>query len=360
MAKDLAYYMDHPDEMPDDLSVIDGAVEEVGDATDNEQVNEDADAGEGKQVEKSAATGATKQPAGVKEGVEGEPNGESTEAQPAGKPVLKSKDGKHEIPYQVLENERRARQEAEQRFTELQAQVETLMRQQQGKTTTEDQREQAQADVLSDEDLQAMEETSPEMAKAFKGLLGLVQNLREQNDMLAGKHQQQEQAQRLTLQEQVEAAIDSNPVLSYWRAEDPDMWAAATEMDKAIRNDPRNRGLSFEQRFEKVTTALQAIHGKAELPEAYRVSEAPATAPAAPAPAPKPTAQAVKETAQRVQKALAEAEDQQVQSLSDIPGGVPAGNSDLDDLAALSAHELGNKFLSMDPAKMNELLARLG
>ncbi len=98
--RDLEFFLANPDQMPGDLAELEGLMAE------GEQ-----SAGEGEQAPTTGEEGAASGAGAGKEGSAktGEAAAAATEQQ---EQVIKSKDGKHEIPYQVLEGERQARRNA--------------------------------------------------------------------------------------------------------------------------------------------------------------------------------------------------------------------------------------------------------
>ena len=152
-----------------------------------------------------------------------------------------------------------------------------------------------------------------------------------------------------SLQEQADEAIDGNPVLRYWRDKDAKMYDRAADLDALYRQDPDMQSLSFVERFGKVVAALEATHGKAELPPEYAPRVAASSDAATTA---APQAGAIVKPAAAAPRAL---------TLSDLPGGAPPISNDAK-LESMSNHEIGshvNRLMDrgiMDPMALVKAL----
>ena len=349
--RNLEFFMANPDQMPGNLdelaaSLADAGESVVGDeGTTDEQANSSAASG-AKGGEKAAAAGEVKPEAEKPEG-EAAKEGEGEAA-----PVILSKNGKHQIPYSVLETEREQRRAAENALQSLQRQVEELTARVNGTAKPEGTKPTELVDEVSEEDIAAIAEDFPAHGKALKALMAKVSHLTQELDQVRSAEGRRTQTEQQQASATVQEAIDASPQLSYWQSKDPEMFAVAVRFDNQIKADPRNRGLSLDQRFEKVVAAVEAVYGPTELPDEFRRETPAPSSKGAPADT-KPNVVA------NAKKAIQEAEGRaSVRSLSDIPGGVPPMADELQELDQLSATELGNKFLRMDPAQIASILAR--
>lgn len=245
---------------------------------------------------------------------------------------VQAKDGKHVIPYSVLERERSRAARAESALQALAAEIEQLKT---GKPA-------APAQVqLSEDELAQLDGDLPSVAKAIRAQMAMVESLTNTVSQL-----QREQSVVVQTHE-VEAAIAAIPDLAAWRdaasrESDPDplMFNRACDLDAVLRNDPVWANRSIAERFAKVVEAISALYGGQSVapktePDPADLKKA-ADAKLASAPAPVPT------------------------SLSDIPGGAPPSQSDFETLESTSAVALGNRFLSMTPEQQDAMLARIG
>jgi hypothetical protein len=357
--RDLDYYVDHPSELPQDFAQIAGFEEGEGEesgGTVSEAIGE----------EKGASTqpdAKTESDAGKKEGT-AESKGDATAATEGEAPkVVLSKDGQHAIPYGVLESERAARKAAEDAAKRFEEQLAALKAAQATGTVKEQAQAQAKVDEsvgdLSPEDLEALESDFPAVAKAIKGMNAAMVKQAERIEHMQRAEIARGQREQATASTSVQEAIDKNPTLSYWQQKDAEAFERAKAFDNQFRQDPKLRGLSLDERFAKVVTAIESVYGPTELPDGFK--------PAAPAAKPTSTATttakpaAKKDVEAEAAKAVKEAEAKgaTVQTLSDIPGGVPPESEEITQMGQLSAHELGNKFMNMSPLEIGRILQRL-
>jgi hypothetical protein len=340
--RDLDYYMDHPEDIPEGTDIealvaggsVAKSVEQVTDETGESSASSGA-VGEGK----SAEVGESKTQAETQQG--------------DAKPVIQSKNGKHSIPYSVLESERAQRQAAEAAQQQLQDRLTALEQQLRSGNSTPSEGA-TEAPDLSDDEITQISEDFPSTGKALKALMARVETLNQQLLSVQQAEGNRRQVEKQTASNTVQEAIDNNSTLSYWQAQDPEMFAEAVKLDNQLKANPRNRALSFDERFQKVVTGMEAIYGPTELPEEYRQQAAKEATPAAVS----NTKQATN-VAAAANKAIAEAQtSSRVKTLSEIPGGVPPETDEITQLGTMSAQDLGNKFMKMDMNQLSALLQR--
>lgn len=334
--RDLEYYLANPHEMPGNLEEIEKLVEGEGSEESGslEQAVNDASAGE-QATEPKAAEKVVEQQA--------EPAAKEAEAQP----VLKSRDGKHEIPYTVLQTEREQRKAAEQKLAEMQQQLAAMQSQATGTAPAQAEAAQHQTETLSDDEISKISEDFPAMGKLLTAMKSQMEALGQQLQDVRAQEDVRRQSEARSASTTVQEAIDHNPALSLWQREHPEVFQAAVQFDNQIKSDPRNQGLTLDQRFEKVVKAVTAVYEDAPLPAALQQ-----TAPAAPKVDPQQVAAAA-------QKAIEQAQGKPaIRSLSDIPGGTAPAVDEMQAMGLMSAADLGNKLMSMKPEEVMALLAR--
>ena len=344
--RDLDYFMANPHELPGSLGDLEQAVmamqpEGEGDPEVATETTGEQGAASGTTAAETTAT-TTKPSEQQQEQTKGD--------EPA--PVLKSKDGKHEIPYSVLQTEREQRKAAETALQQMQQTVAELKaRVEGGQVATPA----ATDDVPTDADIDAISGDFPAVGKMLKTLAAQVGKLNQELSTVRDSEGNRREREANTASTTVQEAIDNNPTLSYLQTQDPERFSRAVQFDNVIKADPRNRGLSLDERFAKVVQTMEAAYGPTELPaEFQRAASTPPAAAAAPAAKP---AQAGKGNV-AAKPAAAPAPRPEVASLSDIPGGVPPESDEVTQLGLLSAADLGNKFMSMDPNKVLAILAK--
>ncbi len=224
-----------------------------------------------------------------------------------------------------------------------------------GNAPTQEQVAAATETGLSQDEIDQVAEDFPGVAKLLKGMSAQVEALNRQLDEVRQAEQRRNGVEQQRASNTVQEAIDANPVLTYWQQRDADMFAEAVKLDNQIKANPRMQGLSLDERFSKVVSSLEAMYGPTELPAEFQR--------AAPAAAGKPAATAArvdpKQVAAAAQRAIESAQSSSsVRSLSDIPGGAPPETDEIGQLGLMSAADLGNKFMNMDPAAVMKILAR--
>jgi len=380
ITKDLKYYLANPEEMPTDPKLIEQLARETMQAAlgTNEQdltidryvttepVNKDERTGassdaeaklaeEAKQKADAEALAAQK----AKEEVDAAKVAADAEAlkvaeaaaQTAKAPETKpegilAKDGKNVIPYAVLTSARERAEAAERLAAERARELEQLKAEKSGKAT-----EQAlEAEVLSDEELAALAEDSPTLAKILKAQQDHIAQQDEAIRNLATHATQQIVDAETEAKSEVQAAIDSNPVLSAWQVDaDQSRWDEAARLDKALRESPLWRNKSFDERFAKVVELTKATFGDEAEPVVEQVKDVKVEK------QPSPTAAEIQAAAEA--KLAAKSKAALPVSLSSIPGGTPPAVDEKDRVEQMSSVELGNKFLGMTQEQLQAYLA---
>lgn len=213
-------------------------------------------------------------------------------AKPAEVAGVSTKDGKHIIPYAVLEAERakaaRAGQ-AEQEAAQLREQLAQLQAQ---KTA------QPVPGTHSEEEIERIANDFPELAQSMRATNALAQ------EMAALKAQlEQVTAPQQPADDPVQAEIDRAPLLATWQAQGGEAWARAVEEDKNLRNSKFWSGKTMTERFAEVQRRV-ALEVGAPTPDTPKPLPAAPAADPTPAPAARPT-------------------------LSDLPGSAPSTEQDV-------------------------------
>lgn len=186
------------------------------------------------------------------------------DAQPQPDAIL-ARDGKHLIPITVLDSARNeastakaaaqaeaeARVAAEQRLAELQAKLDAM---QVGdtKATTD-------VSTLSAEELSAMEEDFPVIAKGYRAMQAEIARLQALSEAqeAAGKLEEVNTTART-----VQDLIDANPKLSALQTTNPEGWAKAVAIDDGLKAAMPD----MASRFTAVVAAYEAQYGVVTVP----------------------------------------------------------------------------------------------
>jgi hypothetical protein len=314
---DLASYLESG-EVPNDPEILAKLYQEAtaGEAEESSSSEQD-EAGKTAGAASGAGTQASTE-AGESKTPEKEPDG------------ILAKDGKHVISYDVLKSERQARQEAQQRLREMEAEIERL------KNPASTQQPSLAFKTMTDEQIQELKDYFPEQYEAIAS---------QQAAMVAANQKlslfEQEEQKRLAEEQQkvaltVQEEIDNNPILSHWQRNSPEIWAECVEMDNRLRANPATANLSMTERFAKVAAAMSQIYETPIKADAEKQQSSTKTAPA-------PTQQ----------KPI-------INSLSDIPGGEAPEASERQRLEDASSAEIGDRFMKMTEDQRNAYLNSLG
>lgn len=333
----------------DDLDVTEDNVDELinqlgqESETDEADADTDKDTDQGAEKEKGEADADagddTKKPGDADTDAKDTPADEKATQDDEPQRVIKTRDGKHEIPYSVLESERQKNAELQRKLDELKQRQQALGDKAPEKKPDQDTGKSADKD---DFDLEAFrEEFGDEAAEAEVKRRIKVEALEKRQVQLEAElaenkkwREDQEAKSRQTAADQVNEAIDSIPTLRDWREKDDPMWHAAVALDQRLMDDPEFKDMSFQQRFEAV---VQRLTGQK----------------------PKPTE---KDLEKEVDTKLAEQEaagGSVPNSLSDIPGGVNTDQSESDTLERMTPTQLESKLEKMSPDELDAYLARL-
>lgn len=336
-AKDLAYYEGRPDELGE-LSI-----EQI------DALYANANLGEG---DTGAKPESGKAPEAAPEGKKPEVKEEGLETPPAGNTGeetlppegVATKDGKHIIPFEVLEKERSRAADLERIALEQAAQIEALKAQATGKPDG-GKPEGQDVTVLSEDELAELEKELPAIGKLFRAQQAQMKILADTVTNLNAERQNREEEGRRTVQQTVQEAIDANPKLAYLQAQDPNVWERAVRFDATLRGDPDWAAKSFGDRFDKVVQLYEATYGEVKLP-----GQAAATK----------LQPSQEELAKQADAKLAAVKPRGPASMSDIPGGSIPPTDEIARLESMSTAELGAMFESMTEQQQADYLARLG
>lgn len=256
-------------------------------------------------------------------------------------PIL-SADGKHQIPYTVLKQEREARRAAAEQAAMLQAELEALKAAQVAGVAAQEIPE-----TPIDPELAELESEFPEIAKMNQATRAEMNRLRQEMQdkdqrlqAMAAQWEREQQAKQLVEMEQVHAAIDANPTLRFLRSEDgdPKLWEAAVQIDVELQGRPAWAEKPVAERFAAVVRRLEEDFGPVSVPGKYQSVAAKAAKPAA--------------------KPKEVEEDIPFNTLSDLRGGSSPESDELN-LNSASTMDLQSRLLKMTPAQQDEWLARL-
>lgn len=331
MSKDLQYYLDHPDELPDDPAIL----AELATQMETPVAADDKTADNETDVKKEEPA-----PSGDENA---DPADKQTEEEPT---AIATRDGKGTIPYDVLKSERERRQQAEAAVADLSTKLEEIQAQlAKGTAKGEDKAEQIGAEALaamSPEELEALRADFPVFGKVIDNLMNTISSLSSQVDNLRQSEQSREADTRQAVAQTVQELIDSEPVLAYLQSQNPALFGKAVEIDKTLVGDPRYPDMA--SRFKKVAEIMDVTFGPFD-----GVAKAPAKQDK-----PVVSKEQVRETVtkQTATKAVPK-------SLSDIPTGEIPESDEMSQLENLSPAEISDRLMKMTSDQRTSFLNRI-
>jgi hypothetical protein len=258
---------------------------------------------------------------------------------------IATKDGKHVIPYSVLQSERTRAAQAERDLQEARAQLAAL---QAAATDPKPTAKDGGADTTGvskeEEDrLALLEEDFPTVAAELKATRALVKALEAKLTPLEVSREADAAQRAAQTAMTVQEAIDSVPKLAHIQAADPEAFALAQQFDNTLRERPDWSGKSMSERFAKVIELVEAAHGEITVP-GY-----------------KPSAEAKDPEALKAAAAakVATAPKAVPTSLSQFPAGDPAAADEVAAVEQMSTAQLASKMARMTPAQLDAYFASL-
>jgi len=347
VTKDLNYYLEHPDEMPHDPDEIMKIATQAEKGMYGNTAEPDIDVWGGGKAEV--------QPITVDKGTEKTPEPTAEQAKPAEPDPtqqqansqqqeekqaegVQTADGKHVIPYAVLEGTRKRNDQLERIVAEQAAKIDELARAQAavGDAAGGGNQDQ-QLEFISPEDLEIVKNELPSLGGILEKQQRAIQMLMEKVSQTPGKESDQDRYAR-----EAREAIDRNTSLVAWEANDVARWNRAVDLADLLVNDPVWGQKSYTELYAKVVDLV-----KAEMPEQQQ--QAPATPSAA-------------DLAAAAAAKLADIKPPVPLSISQIPGGAPPATSEAEKLGQMSAEQISDYLMRSsggDPEKMAQALARL-
>lgn len=263
------------------------------------------------------------------------------------KAPIQAKDGKHFLPYDVLEGTRKQAAEFKAKLEEQQAENERLRQQiEAAKSVAGDDVDQSQQSKAPEnrEDAVLAEfvrkngktpdefraEYGDDLTKAFLAHAEDTVELRDQVKTLMQDRQSRVETDAEAVARTVQESIDAIPALADVQANDPIRWKAAVVIDQALRDDPQFQNLTYVERFKEVAKRLGL-----------------------------PTENARPSGKTQQPSGTTDDDDGYPASLSDFPGGAPPAGSELESIDKIDVSDLGARFADMSPKQMEAYLTNL-
>lgn len=290
-------------------------------------------------------------------------DGEPSSAEPeynAHNAVVMSKDGKHQLPYNVLEQAREAEKDAKAQLKEAQTELEKnrsqLSEGQNYQRLSETLKAQLERHNLKPDELPENVKLTPEQIKELQELgavgetvLNMVRKteyLQDQLNKAKSATQEAETASESSSEEgdpAVNAAVEANPELKGWAG--TDRWETALSVEQVVRKDPAFAEKPLAEAYAEVVRRVKAIYGD--------TTEQPKDPP-------KDDKPAVDLEAAAAAK-LAEAKEKQIpQSLTDVGTKPTVEKSMAERLSEKSDAELTEEMEKMSPEELDQLYKQIG
>ena len=309
-----------------------------------DDVGQDDEATEAKQGDETGGASAASEEAPSSEGKGSEVD--PLEGIDVSKAEVLTKDGKHTIPYSVLQRardeaaaatqlaqqERQARAELEAKIAELQQRATETPQQAAARGAP------AVADVVDAESLEALREEAPQLAEMIERLAAAAKASEERAaaaERTAQEAQQREQARaRDAATRVVEDAIANSPKLLWTRSEKPEVYNRIVDFDNFLRASEEGRTMDLPTRLDRAIAMYEAVNGEIKVPGSAK-------------PVPKVTQQ------------TSQPELRVPSTLSDLPGGSAPAKSDAEQIGDLSGADLTQMMMKMTEAEQQAFLARV-
>ncbi|EJZ3105276.1 hypothetical protein OHY71_000672 [Escherichia coli] len=263
--------------------------------------------------------------------------------EPEVKGVL-TRDGKHVIPYEVLEAERSGKQRAEQEAALLRGQIAEEKRRVELLTSQIHQAGMKPAPLpenekISDEQIARIRDMYPEIGDAVASLI-------RKNNYLQSRVQQSAQQAEGHGGEDLSPVLDAMnavPVLKTWQNSDPDRFSVAVSIDGKLQNDPAWKDKPLTERFAEVARRTQLAFGETSEPPSGKADNTD-----------------IRKTAEEKVKA-AEREQAVPASPSELGNTASVGTGDnFERLLGASHTEIEAAMRGMTDAEIDAILEKLG
>ena len=273
--------------------------------------------------------------------------------------VILSKDGKHQIPFDVLEQSRANEEAAIAAAKQLAAVVQALEGEiARGKAAPEGETKPPQVHPLREKldaaraAAEKLGEEYPDLAPAQKALLesittmgeslfGELRRQREITDRLEQHASQTVQERASAQKETAKDALSQVPALVVWQAKNPELFKLASTFDDTLKADKAWQGKPMAERFQKAVEMVVAVRGPSVLDGITPVQTQQGSKPK----------EAVATAQERIAAALG------IASLSDLPGGTAVAQDAAGSLDQLSDSQLTEKLGGMTEQQILAFMA---
>jgi len=195
---------------------------------------------------------------------DGEPSGQDEEE----RAPIATKDGKHTIPYEVLEAARQREADLKRQLDEANARLSESDKQiSNAKANLERQGVDmdsafADPDAITEKELAEIEEDYGRNSVELKLARGLFKSQQAQTQQAETVNQAQAEVDDAEAAA-ARSAFQNNSDLTNWQAKDPDRWDMALTIDQKLQADPKWQNAAPADRFAEVAKRTKAAFGDA-------------------------------------------------------------------------------------------------
>lgn len=179
-------------------------------------------------------------------------------------------------------------------------------------------------------------------AEKLEAMRNTLQVSLDEKQSIEERRKQETEAER---RDREQDAIEQNPVLAHWQKNDVTSWNLLVNQYENVKDLPGFKDKPIGEVLARCAEAVKSLNPEHTLPTQ-------STPPAGDKTPKDGSTKPATDTKPEEGKAAP------IQSLSDLPGGMPAAENEAAALTEMSPHALGNKFLR-DPSKINEFLSAL-
>ncbi|EGI5052067.1 hypothetical protein CRQ31_07390 [Salmonella enterica subsp. enterica serovar Worthington] len=257
-----------------------------------------------------------------------------------------TRDGKHIIPYDVLEAERADKQRLAQQSLTLQQQLEEYKRRNDLLTSQINQAGMTPEPLP--ENLRITDEQIARVRDAYPDLAELMSTMVRKYDYLQSRIQENPQDLSASSPDisPVLEAMEAVPDLKAWQNSDPDRFSLAVHLDEKLQSDPDWKDKPLTERFTEVARRTRAAYGERD--SQTDTGDDPVT----------PDPRILNAAAQK--EAAARNEVQLPESPSDIGAGASESGDVVARAASASPEELARMMAGMSDAEIDALMERVG
>lgn len=285
------------------------------------------------------------------EGKQDEPATKDDDDEPAG---VQTRDGKHVIPYSVLEGERKRNADMAAQLSEMREQLQKFTAKpegdQTGSTDTTDTGQEFDLDKFEEE--YGKEMTAP-LRAMHSQMKALQARLEESDSKVKSWERERETTAVVTTEEAIDLVFAEGrepgkpSILREWAESDPVRWDRALAADKILGSDPEWQDAPLVERFEKAVQMVQAMD---------RGSSTTSTKPEATTTNPKDDGKGKGAPSGKQDTPPARSAPF---SQSDLPGGVPPDQTQYESVERMDPTQLAEKFAGMSVEEQDAYLSAL-